>query len=218
MAHKLRQSLTVQIEEKRVLFDVSETSDNETPDIEEDVKMNPSLASPSDFSVPLTELLFNLTQVEDELVLEDNGYEKTVKIRDTLQGELMEGLDAENNPITIKKCDKVLVEKHLSFPDDDDMEYYVDDDVLKEAQILKRLTSFNHPFHINYVDLLESDTDFYLITESTVNGMSLLAFTEKAHEYILDNKLSKKHYHKSLKYIFWQLSIVLNWLHNIMHC
>merc|ERR1719242_2237073 len=111
MSHALTQSLTVQIADKHVIFAVrSETSD---------------------FDVPFTELLFNLTQVEEELILEDNGYEKTDKISDTLQGELMNGLDNENNPITIKKCDKVLVEKHLSFPDDYNMEYFVEDDIIK---------------------------------------------------------------------------------------
>ena len=47
---------------------------------------------------------------------------------------------------------------------------------------------------------------------------NLKEFVTKAHEYINNGQLNIKEYQKIVKYIFWQLSAVLYWLHNDMHC
>jgi len=149
--------------------------------------------------------------------LQENGYSVGQTINEISQGELIEATDANNQRVVIKKCDKGLVEKHQSFADEDGMTYYVDDDIVKEAKILKFLDTFSHPFHVQFVDFLESDSDYFLISQHIDNGMTLKAFCQQAHAYMSEDKLAKASYHKILKYIFWQLSVVLYWLHDVAH-
>eukprot|EP01084_Bolivina_argentea_P110116 196676_1 len=48
--------------------------------------------------------------------------------------------------------------------------------------------------------------------------MNLHQFVEEAHQHIRNGKLDVKGYHRVIRFIFWQLSVLLHWLHDDMHC
>lgn len=140
----------------------------------------------------------------------------------TIKKRNISGTDQSvNYLVTIKKCDKVLVAEHISYADDEDMHFCVDDSILKERDILQYLTIDNIPtcdYIARYIDFFQSEEDYYLVTESIRSGITLQAFIEKAHQFIKIGKLKCKEYQKIIKYIFWQLCAVMHWLHDDMHC
>eukprot|EP00484_Ammonia_sp_Unknown_P028441 CAMPEP_0197031586 /NCGR_PEP_ID=MMETSP1384-20130603/10554_1 /TAXON_ID=29189 /ORGANISM="Ammonia sp." /LENGTH=567 /DNA_ID=CAMNT_0042461137 /DNA_START=109 /DNA_END=1812 /DNA_ORIENTATION=+ len=220
----------------------------------------PFLNLNDDASIPMGELLMQLTGVEEEVLFAQNGYAKIKKQRDILQGALIQAALTRNHPlrkmmenddendssvntkteskdeedeeqaadedesayhVTVKKCDKVLVAEQISYADDDDMHFCVDDNIVKERKILEYLTIDNYPLSENivkFIDFFQSDDDYYLVMEDMANDVTLKQFVEIAHQHIKDGNLSKKEYQKIVKYIFWQICAVVHWLHNDMHC
>ena len=193
-------------------------------------------------NLTMTQLLMNLTEVDEDLTLEQHGYTRIRKICDTLQGELIEAevKSDENNSakkrtissdhkenvngpkqierVAIKRTRKELFREKIA--EYDGMTFCVEENIVKEALILHHLTIDNRStanYVVRFVEFFESDEHFYLVMEY-IEGCNLLQFVEKAHEYINKGQLKVKEYHKIVKYIFWQLSAVLYWLHNDMSC
>lgn len=127
--------------------------------------------------------------------------------------------DGSSGFYAIKKTDKQLFNQRIS-KQDNGFNICVEENIKKEAEILKYLTIDNKSteYIIKYVDFFESDTHYYLVMEYIEGNTNLKDFIYEAHEYINDGKLSLKEYQKIIKYIFWQLSAVLHWLHHDMHC
>eukprot|EP01084_Bolivina_argentea_P086488 156340_1 len=175
-------------------------------------------------SLPMTQLLGSLTHIQERVILAQNGYKKIKKLCNTLQGELIEAepnIKDKYDTVCIKKCDKILLEEHISFADDNDMHFCVDDDIVREKLILKYLTIDNKPsdnYMCRYIDFFESENDYYLVMENVNNYISLKQFVETAHNYIQNGKLATKVYRKIIKYIIWQLITTIFWLHNDMSC
>jgi len=86
---------------------------------------------------------------------------------------------------------------------------------------LRHLTVNNQPIGdgiVKYIDFFQNESYYFLALEYVENCMTLKDFIRKSHQYILENKLSVKHYQSKIKYIFWHLMRTINWLHNDMQC
>eukprot|EP01084_Bolivina_argentea_P032035 59266_1 len=94
-----------------------------------------------------------------------------------------------------------------------------DENIMKEAIILNYLSVLNKPPSDNiceFIDFIETDTDCYLIQE--YGGSQTLAhFVKIAHQYISQKKLKLKHWRITVKFVFWQLSVMTHWMHNDMN-
>eukprot|EP01083_Nonionella_stella_P000708 2010_1 len=92
-------------------------------------------------------------------------------------------------------------------------------DVLKEATILHYLSVLNKPPADNiceFVDCIETNTDFYLIQE--YGGIQTLEeFIGTAHKYIEEKKMKLKHWRITVKFVFWQIAVMIYWMHNDMN-
>ena len=187
-------------------------------------------SSDADGDIPVFELLMRLNGVTEEIEFKNNGYQKMGKVCNTLQGSLIDAVKVNkqndekspNEQVMIKKIDKELNREGVSFADDEDYHFCVNDNIEKEQKILKYLTvDYKHPtdsYIVRYIDFFESDSAYYLVTESVFNQMNLTEFIQISHKLIKDGKLRKKEYNKIVKYIAWQILTILHWLHHDMHC
>eukprot|EP01084_Bolivina_argentea_P227327 383927_1 len=150
--------------------------------------------------------------------LNQNGYSNVNKILKTLQGELFEAKTIVGSSVVIKKTNKVLYLKQIA--PQNGMNIIVEENICKEALILHYLTQANRPtndYIVKFVRFLETKDAFYLVSEKA-NGMTLADFNQKAHQLIAGKKLKVKFWRKIVKYIFWQLSSIIYWLHEDMKC
>ena len=188
---------------------------------------SPTVATCSDSSFQMMEFLCCLETVEDDLVLIKHGYEMVRVICNTLQGELIEAAVTKlvDNPlhpnphVAIKKIDKM---PHINkLAEVDGMTFCVETDIVKEAMILKHLTVYNRCTANNienFIDFFEGNGTLCLVVEYIESNMNLEQFVIEAHEYMESGKLKRKEYLQIIKYIFWEISVVLHWMHNDMHC
>ena len=103
----------------------------------------------------------------------ENGYRILEKAGDTLQGELFKGevlketdIVTRGTYVAIKRTHKTLFEQKMVFEDEDGMNEFVEEDIVKEAMILNHLTVNNQAImdHIvQFVDFYESESHFYLV-------------------------------------------------------
>eukprot|EP01084_Bolivina_argentea_P293715 505216_1 len=152
-------------------------------------------------------------------ILTKHGYNRIKKIHSTDQYELLEAeivstsqfLHKRSRKVTIKKAEKSSYMQHIS----------TQNAIHKESLILYHLTVLNRPIAdslVQYIDFLESDNYYYLITAHVNINCTLQQFVSQAHQYIQWGKLKRKEYHKILKHIFWQIFAAVNWLHSSMQC
>eukprot|EP01083_Nonionella_stella_P095084 266865_1 len=168
------------------------------------------------------------TNLSEEALLAKHGYSRYKHVRTTLQGELFTATkhfstkttDRAPDLVAIKKISKYLYSRHEA-QDDDGFTYIVDEDIVKEAIILRHLTVHNQPIGdtiVQYIDLFESDTHCYLVMEYVQSNINLKDFVLQCHAYIKQGKLGLSEYQAMVKYILWQLAATLHWLHHDMHC
>eukprot|EP01084_Bolivina_argentea_P132447 233734_1 len=194
-----------------------------------DTKTSENIATQSKILTPILGQ-FSLNTVftnnyEDKLdliekkCLEKNGFIRTKKLRNTLQGELLEAKSITNGKtVVIKKTDKKLHSKRISVQNG--MNIIVEENIIKEAMILHHLTVVNKALNnhiVQFIKFFESKTSLYLVMENAGNT-NLAEFNEKAHEYIAQKKLKLKHWKKIVKFIFWQLAVTIHWIHHDIHC
>ena len=172
--------------------------------------------------LPISELFSKLSQVEEDIFLQKQGYKKITKISDTLQGDIFEYEQINDNNkrrVAVKRTDKSLHQQRISIQDD--FRFIIDQNIIKETLILKHLTFDNAPIGdtiVKYIDFMESSTDYYLIMEYVDTQYTLKSFVEKSHEYIRNGQLKLNRYKKITKFIFWQLITTLHWMHYDMNC
>eukprot|EP01084_Bolivina_argentea_P019431 36120_1 len=160
---------------------------------------------------------------EDEL-LRQNGYEIVQKLSDTQQGQLFEAYCSKGKRAIIKKVHASLHARHIGIAHQDDdtdgMTFCIPNDILKESLILSHLTAVNRQSQIiKFVDFFYSKQAYYLVLEHlSGNCMNLKQFAEQAHVYIHDGQLAMDKYLQVIKWIFWQLFVLIRWMHNDMHC
>jgi len=151
--------------------------------------------------------------------LSENGYVFWKKLCDSLQGELFEARPLDGSPaVVIKKIDKRLHRKRIS--EQNGMNIVVEENIIKETILLHHLTVENRPtsdYLVKFLKFFESESYFYLVMENA-GTMNLAAFNERAHRLIADGKLKIREWRKILKFLMWQLSVTVYWLHRDMKC
>eukprot|EP01084_Bolivina_argentea_P119299 211537_1 len=163
---------------------------------------------------------YSFSSISAITLFKDNGYKIVSKIKDTLQGELYKAKHIKSNTfVAIKRTCKSQCKQNICTQND--MTYCVTEDIVKEALILNLLTTKNNPigdYIVKYVDIFESETDYFLIMEYIPGSANLKDFVHQSHKYIENGKLKMKNYQKTIKYLIWQLSVLLQWLHADMSC
>eukprot|EP01084_Bolivina_argentea_P125501 222352_1 len=182
----------------------------------------------SDSSDSMVTLLFDLKTCDEDLIFAKHGYKKNGIFCDTLQGKVFNAITINTEKqkyVKIKKCDKYCYLNQISFADDDNMQFIVEDDIIKEKLILQYLnidnpkTLFQNSIP-KLIDFFHTETDYYLVTQHSdenINIMTLKQFTTTAHKYIGTGKLKEKQYQKIVKRILWDIAIIVHSLHN-MRC
>eukprot|EP01084_Bolivina_argentea_P026824 49883_1 len=153
------------------------------------------------------------SQNDDDSILTRKGYRKIGKTVINSQGELFHCTLPNQRRVVIKKVNKSMYARRLVQSDGYD--------IVKEATILYYLTVENTPtaqYMTQYIDLIESEHCFYLITEHEERSTNLKQFIRTAQRYIARGILRQKEYNKTIKYIFWQMFVLMRWLHADMHC
>lgn len=171
-----------------------------------------------------------------ETILLQNGYRLLDIISKTLQGELVLAEMSNHHKtkkVAIKRTNKELARNRICFDDDesgfnDESGYNAthllcDENIISEAVILNHVTRNNKPpgnFISKFIHFFESDHDYYLVMEYVNDGVTLNKFCEKAHQFIKRNMLDTKEWKKIVKFILWQIMVVIYYLHeqlNIAH-
>eukprot|EP01084_Bolivina_argentea_P050443 92748_1 len=170
----------------------------------------------------ILDLASAMNEMDEQLILAQNGYTKHEIISTTLQGEIFSAklIGNEQSFVAIKKACKILTSKRECL-DNDGFNFIIDENICSEALILKYVTQNNNLISnniIQYVEFFESETDYYLVMEYVESQFNLKQFAIKAHEYIRNGQLKLKQYNKALKYILWQTSLTIDYLHNSMQC
>eukprot|EP01084_Bolivina_argentea_P193283 331633_1 len=121
-----------------------------------------------------------------------------------------------NNIVVIKRCSKYLHNKSVTIQNG--KEYPVNENVINEYKILKYFTAQKScPSQITKsIDFFESEYNYYFVMENA--GGDFFDFIVRAHKLITDGKLKVKEWRKFVKYLFYQMVIVVQFLHNQMHC
>jgi len=157
-----------------------------------------------------------------DVCLAEHGYRKVATMHATAQGEVIKAQSImSGSTVIIKKTDKLLHQKGISFPDEYGMSSIVDDDIIKQSDILRHLTVNNQPIGdgiVKYIDFFENESYYFLVLEYVENCMTLKDFISESHQYMLEKKLSVKDYQSKIKYIFWHLIRTMDWLHTDMQC
>eukprot|EP01083_Nonionella_stella_P025383 69895_1 len=164
----------------------------------------------------------NTPQSSNEIeCLSKNGYCRKDKICNALQGEVFVAQTMNGTNVAIKKTYKNLHYQHMALKHMySEGTHIIEEDIIKEAVILQYLTVDNKPSNgsiVKLIEFFESDDAFYLVTEH-VGTLTLAQFNQKAHQLIAQKKLKTKTWKQIVKYLVWQLSVILYWLHNDMQC
>eukprot|EP01083_Nonionella_stella_P254448 874326_1 len=157
--------------------------------------------------------------MDEETFLSENGYTQLFSLQNTLQGELMQATCTKTGEnVIIKKTEKPLYYKQITVQNG--MNIIVQEDIMKEALILHHLTVDNKAPNgsiAQFIQFLESDDAFYLVMEDA-GSVGLSDLINTAHHLIAQKKMRLKHWKKITKYIFWQMAVLIHWLHHDMHC
>eukprot|EP01083_Nonionella_stella_P181127 647810_1 len=158
---------------------------------------------------------------DESLLFHTHGYKKVHKLSDTLQGDLYKARDINKGDsfVAIKRTNRDLFEQRIAI--EDDTNFCVSENILKEASILKMITVDNAPiggYIAKYIDFFESSSNYYLVVEYVPSETNLKQFVSKARQWITNGKLPTNQYRKMMKYVLWQLCVTIEWLHQCMHC
>jgi len=157
----------------------------------------------------------------DTALLEQKGYRVLRKLSSAVQGEvfLAESLRSAER-FAIKRVNKELCRTKMTFEDEEGLNELIDEDVKKEAAILRHLTLRKGATgdHIaKFIDFFESGTHHFLVTDY-VDGVTIAEMADTAHSLIVAGKLSRKQWLKTVKFILWQLTGAVHWLHTVYGC
>ena len=152
------------------------------------------------------------------------GYNKTKVITKTLQGNIFvarvkskKNDGGKERDVVIKKTSKQLHSEHVTVQNGKKFGIY--ENILKECIILKHLTENRNGLIMTsftkYDNFFDDENNYYLSMEH--GGSDLFDFIIEAHELINAKKLKIKEWRKFTKYLFWQMIVVIKWLHNDMN-
>eukprot|EP01083_Nonionella_stella_P140642 431702_1 len=156
---------------------------------------------------------------DETMILAQHGYINARVERDTLQGQLLSAKSIKSGcNVAIKRTEKRLHNKRISVQDG--VNIVVEENITKEALILRHLTVNNqssNDYIVRFIEFFESEDAFYLVMEHAGNT-NLATFSQKAHALIAQNQMRHKYWKKIVKWLFWQLSLAIHWLHNDIRC
>jgi len=93
----------------------------------------------------------------------------------------------------------------------------VNDNIIKESQIMQKFMKNNAPSCIiKYYDFLEDDDFYYLVMER--GGEALFEFVVDCHTKIMQRKISLKNWRNYVRFMFAKMVSGVAWLHNKMKC
>eukprot|EP00486_Rosalina_sp_Unknown_P000329 CAMPEP_0201567258 /NCGR_PEP_ID=MMETSP0190_2-20130828/7672_1 /ASSEMBLY_ACC=CAM_ASM_000263 /TAXON_ID=37353 /ORGANISM="Rosalina sp." /LENGTH=340 /DNA_ID=CAMNT_0047987027 /DNA_START=209 /DNA_END=1228 /DNA_ORIENTATION=- len=222
----LRQSttnLSHDLDVEQLSADITSDASNYCTDEDEDDADDICTFSTKDLLMRLSEQ--DLLGSHEDPILAKNGYKQVIKIQDTTQGEIHEceiidpykRAKAGMSRVAIKRTSKALHRSGESIVKDG-FSTIVEENIIKEAMILKYLTKDNRPnggYIAKYIDFFESDQDYYLVMEY-VGDKNLAEFVKEAHQYIKEKKLKLSAYKQVIKFLFWQICVMIHWMHNDM--
>ena len=154
-------------------------------------------------------------------VLEQAGYNDSLKITDTLQGSIWSSHNQETNESVIIKVTSRKLHKE-SMIIYDGKKYNVEENIIKEKEIIKYLTKkpdkkLNNKNIVSYRDFFKSNSNYYFVMEN--GGHMLFDFVVRVHRYIESDKLDINEWHKFVKIIFKQIINAVEYIHkkNVCH-
>jgi len=175
-------------------------------------------------AVTTTEEVVDSEETRERTLLGRFGYTKRKVITNTLQGNIFvadlvkdgNGKEKKERVVVIKKTSKKLHTEHVTVQNGRKFGIY--ENILKECIILKHLTENRNGLIMTsftkYENFFDDDEHYYLSMEH--GGADLFDFIIEAHELIQAKKLRIKEWRKFSKYLFWQMIVVTQWLHNDM--
>eukprot|EP01084_Bolivina_argentea_P311806 539781_1 len=159
-------------------------------------------------------------------VLEHAGYSSTKKITDTLQGSIWSSIkkrntNSDNQSVVIKVTSRKLHKQSMIIHDG--KKYRVDENVIKEKEILKYLTNSTNEnenvMHncVKYIDFFKSNANYYFVMQN--GGHMLFDFVVRVHQYINMGQLEISEWHSFVKIIFSQILNSILYIHskNVCH-
>eukprot|EP01083_Nonionella_stella_P203111 741402_1 len=135
-----------------------------------------------------------------DTALMHNGYKKLRKICDTMQGTMYEAIITDPYKRAKTGFERVAVKQTckdlhlLGEAIQDNLRVLVNENIIKEAMILKYLTKDNRPnggYICKFVEFFETDEHYYLVMEY-VGDCNLQEFITECHKYIKQKK-KKEH-------------------------
>ena len=142
----------------------------------------------------------------------------------SLQGEIIKATMMKNNNtrhdcikyVAIKVTNKLLHRKKIALSTQSKMKVIVEEDIIKETVILQRInkTKKSIPIYIcNYIEFFEDNSNYYLVLEYIKNETNLIQFVKKVDEYLKCGRMSILHWKSITKFILWQITTTIHWLH-----
>lgn len=198
----------------------------ELPLVKENKTRPPAIALPIVTPTPLTERIFRSVNSTEEVLFLRNGYKKLDVISDTLQGQLYKAecfnanalrkIRIKRHIVAIKKCDKTFQDESLK----------VSQHLIKERRILEYLTQSNPSEtkkdsdyrHLKYIDFIESPQAYYLVLQQMKFERNLKQMVDLSFESMKLGKMDWDYYQRSVRYMFWQLSSAIKYLHHDVNC
>eukprot|EP01084_Bolivina_argentea_P205143 350514_1 len=138
-------------------------------------------------------------------ILDNHGYSKDKDFTQTLQGEIFIAVNNYNikEPVAIKKMynqNIIISEEKMK--------------LVRKALMqrnLQRRNSLVSDSIVNYIDLFQWRSDFYLVAELNFS-VTLKEFILQSHEYIRQKRLKIKKYRRTIKYLLWRLILIIHYL------
>jgi len=152
----------------------------------------------------------------EERSLMKAGYFREKKLADTLQGAVYEvERIGDGKKFVAKMTDRSLHRMGMTIQSG--RQFAIKEDIENECRIMRALTKLDGPcFMVKFVDFLETKGNYYLVQQH--GGTGLFEFVVTAHRHIQDKRLSIREWRKFVKYLMWQMSVYLLWLHNVGRC
>eukprot|EP01083_Nonionella_stella_P001095 3166_1 len=143
--------------------------------------------------------------------LNRKGYTSLTRLCNALQGSIWKTCKDGAQRI-VKVIHKSLYHKHITYLDH--KEAHVQEDIIKEATILKYLTNSRPPPSLaQYIDFFEDINSYYFVMDYC--GQNFFEFVQNAHQYIQKGALDTSTWLEFCKHAMKQMVDIVQWLHSM---
>ncbi len=151
-----------------------------------------------------------------------HGFERTLSMTRTLQGEVFEGRmvwaghEWSGRRVVIKKTSKRLHSAGVTVTASG-RRVAVQENIVLEAELLRRFHAHSPPSSlVELVAFFEDSLSYYLVLEH--GGSDYFDFVVRCHERIVAGQLALSEWRKHCKFMFAQMVQFSRWMHEVMHC